>query len=127
MLREVSHLWDIEHPYGPASVFSPENTYASWRKFTREFGKADVDYNLVWRWDWIVHDPEKEEHVDPPVVLAPHYEHTLFLQMAHQRKGTSFEVEVEVQPEDEEAVRKWLEPHWKRLQEMWAPLSGGEP
>ncbi len=84
----------------------------SWKSFSEEMGDANVDLNLVFRWDWA---PAGEYYG-----LAAQQRNR---SMMHQRKGQFHVHTIYVDNVDEPAIRAWLEPHWKRLQEMWMPIS----
>ena len=73
----------------------------------------DLDYNLVYRWDWRLPDADDEE---PCEVLKIYF--------MGQRKALCRSVEVAVTKADEESVRAYLLPRWEKLRELWAPLSG---
>ena len=77
----------------------------SWRDFMAEFGDADPEMNLVWRWDW----PEGEDE--------------LLIFMMYQRHAKPVTHRVRVTDADEPAVRAFLGRHWALLQQMWAPVS----
>ena len=112
------HLWEVEHPYyaaeGNYALKDCHETYESWASFAEAEGDADLDYNLVYRWDWDAADESDPEDAD-----------TLKIYFMGQRKALCRSVDVGVTKADEEAVRAYLMPRWKRLQELWAPLSGG--
>jgi len=111
MSKQLRHS---NHPYCCAEgcYFAPDgraHTYwGSWAGFIEEFGDCDIDMNLVWRWDW-----DKPECGEPE---------TLRLFMMHQRKAFPVSHEIRIEPEDEPAVRAYLERHWATLCEMWAEV-----
>ena len=86
----------------------------SWASFAEAEGDADLDYNLVYRWDWDAADESDPEDAD-----------TLKIYFMGQRKALCRSVDVTVTRADEEAVRAYLFPRWKKLQDLWAPLSEG--
>lgn len=65
MSRTV-HLWDIDHPYycNEGNYFARDADchchchYKSWPEFVAEQGNADLDMNLVFRFDW---EPPKSD------------------------------------------------------------------
>jgi hypothetical protein len=87
------------HPYEGAVK------YDSWELFLGDKTLLDLDLNLLFRWDWVESTG------------------TLFLFFIQQRKGLFRAVEVQVVPEDEPSVREWLTPRWKRMVEIWSPIS----
>lgn len=105
------HLWEVEHAY----YCNEENYYAgsktvgefnSWESFLADEGDADLDYNLVFRWDW-----DKTEK-------------TLKLFFMGQRKGLFRTAIIRgMHPDEEASVRQYLETRWKHLSDLWAPIS----
>ena len=110
-------LWEVKHPYyaeeGNYAMKDCHVEYGSWADFVEEEGDSDLDYNLVYRWDWRLPDADDEE---PCEVLKIYF--------MGQRKALCRSVEVAVTKADEEAVRAYLLPRWEKLRELWAPLSG---
>lgn len=108
------HLWEFEHPYYTSDTNFLSNDYThragSWGEFIDEMGGFDIDLNLVVRWDW--RTPE-----------GPGERHELQLTYVLQRKGIYMVWLVTVTPDDEAAVREFLQPHWERLRENWAGIS----
>ena len=107
----MSHLWESDHPYYACegNYFSNDahEAYRSWASFLESWGDVDMDYNLLYRWDW-----DKDER-------------SLKLFFMMQRKARCMSVEVFVlEGEDEPQVREWLEPRWEKMRAIWAPLSG---
>lgn len=107
-------LWEPKHPY----YCSEDNYYSnqcsvafdSWELFLEAEGKSDLDYNLVFRWDW---DRKAK---------------TLTIYYMGQRKGLFRSVTVRAMHADEEpAVRAWLTTRWEHMKKLWAPLSDEEP
>lgn len=104
-----SPLYEADHPYYCAtgcywaSVRVAALRYASWAAFFRKYDDADVDMNLIWRWDWI--------------------EDELTLYMMHQRHARPTSHTIRVTHEDEPAIRAYLAKHWARMQEIWAPFT----
>lgn len=105
------HLWEVEHPYYAAegNYFDGNchQEYRGWLSFLAAEGDADIDMNLVYRWDW-----DKDG-----ATLG-----TLKLFFIGQRKAIARSVAVTVTDEEEPAVRAWLEPRLRRLMELWAPM-----
>ena len=111
----MNHLWQNEHPYhGPDGNYhlaaDEDDTlrlFDSWAEFLEAWGDADPDYNLAYRWDW---GPEGE-----PFPLSIHY--------MMQRKGFHVCCRVDVGPEDEGAVRLFLDRKWSYLWKLWQGVS----
>jgi hypothetical protein len=89
--------------------------YSTWPDFYSEFRDADVDMNLVYRWDLSLID-EDAGHKDGNYYLR--------IFMIGQRKGIYkpfvidrvFEIDV---PD----IIKYLTPHLDKLNRLWIPLS----
>lgn len=106
----MSHLWEAKHAY----YCSPQNyydnnasvTYSDWADFKESewFTEADLDSELLFRWDW--------------------NDDMLFLFFMGQRKGV-FQacVIANMKADDEAEVRLWLAPRWLHLWSLWAPLT----
>jgi len=124
MAREISDM-EVDHPYycnlGNYHT-GALTTFMDWPSFVAEWGDADLDYNLVFRWDLKPPgDAEAYDEDDRPRgrVLE------VFIML--QRKGSFIPIEVlNVQDEEIEAIRAWLQPRWEYLRKLWAPLSGVE-
>ena len=117
-------LSEVDHPYycceGNYYKAGHHSRYDSWAEFVENGGllyDGDLDLNLLFRWDWIAPDPSL--YAEGEEVST---EHTLSLFFMIQRKGFNLSVDVEVTPDDEPAVRAWLEVRAQRMREMWAPL-----
>jgi hypothetical protein len=109
------HLWEIEHPYycSESNYYSnePHAEFDSWEDFMEEEGDSDMDYNLIFRFDWKKADNDNE---------LPH--DTLQLFYIGQRKGLFRCVEVKITDEDEDSVRPWLHGRFKHLLSLWVPF-----
>lgn len=116
----VRPLWEPEHPYyaQEGNFFNNDchASYSSWAEFLENDGSEDLDYNLVYRWDWQVPEPGEGPALPPGV-------ERLLLFFIGQRKALARSVEVLVLREQEPAIRAWLEPRWHKLLDIWAPLS----
>jgi hypothetical protein len=123
-------LWEVEHPYycAEGNYFSNEchQEYGSWQAFLRTEGDADMDYNLVYRWDWECDDDETDT-VDGRKEYASRFgmrDHawTLKLFFMGQRKALARSVHVSVCKDDEPSVRVWLSERAEYLRKIWEPL-----
>jgi hypothetical protein len=123
-------LWEVDHPYyceksnyyvghepkvypwGVDQNHVPGNhaRFDSWEDFG--WKDSDPEYNLLFRWDWIVPDPE-----------CPEQQEELVLFWMLQRKGafwiTSFPVTKEQEPE----IKDWLKERYKAIKAVWEPLA----
>jgi hypothetical protein len=130
----LPHLWEPEHDYyGPEGCHyadgyrNRDNTghYASWAEFV---ANGDLLYdsgdpgglNFLYRWDWHAWHLTEYEPDEPE-----RWQLELFWMLP--RKGIMLRTEIAVTPEDEPAVRAWLEPRWRYMQELWAPVSAVAP
>lgn len=114
------HLWEHDHPYYATRgcYYSNEchQSFDSWTDFLDEWGEADEDYNLLYRWDW--HPPSEDDD---------RTDHELELFYMRQRMAAPFSVCVTVTEADEPAVREWLAKKWLHMMRLWAPFSEAAP
>jgi len=119
----MPHLWEAEHDYycSDHNSFSNDTTdrWDSWAHFLEEYGEADPDYNLLFRWDWLI-----EERRDEAGVTLPGVDHKLYIFWMGQRHGLFHCSIVSVTESDEPAVIEYLRPRWDYLRALWVPLSG---
>lgn len=131
----MTHLWERDHDYyGPDGMYHATgiqnqdyaHEFESWKDFLEEMG-GDLGeggsmgvggMNLLYRWDWHDHRKDRAEWGDEEY---PN-DFTLALFWLLPRKGILMRAEVIVTPEDEEAVKAWLQPHWDYLRTLWEPL-----
>lgn len=114
----TKHLWEVDHSY-----YCTENGafdhYDNLNDFLDEWGNLDMDYNLLFRWDW-------EEYIDyNPDGLDPDDsgKDTLSIYWMQQRKGRYHCCVVRVSKDEEEKVKRFLEPRWLHLSSLWEPLT----
>lgn len=128
MLGSIA-LWDAVHPYYCnegnyfASSVECHAHFERWQDFIEEEGNADLDMNLVFRWDW--ESPRKGYGPDSPIEWNgdPYYrDSTLKLFYLGQRKGIYRWVTVSVCRADEPAIREWLQVRFDHLMKLWAPF-----
>lgn len=107
-LHETKHPYYCEsgHYFGTGSSGSPNRHYRNFSAFLSDWDGADKDYNLLFRWDWNTSEEQPARHI-------------LSLFYFIQRKGYHIAVTTDVTPEDEPAVRAFLEPHWKQMRKLW--------
>lgn len=113
MSKTLKHL-SVEHPYycSGSNYFSNEanEVYESMTDFLEMYGNADIDMNLIFRWD-ITWDEEIGEY-------------TAYVFIMKQRKGIFSPCEIKSISEKEakefEVIAK---KHWLKLIELWEPIS----
>ena len=121
------NLWEIDHPYycNQANYYAhggdqPMESYKSWSEFIGAEGDADLDMNLVFRWDW----RHGEDYELPPYRGDDNYrDGKMLIFFMGQRKGLYRSAEVEVCRNDEAAVLEYLKPRWQHLVDLWAPVA----
>lgn len=118
------HLWEADHPYYMTEGnFFSRDCHTDWESLTlflEEFGDADIDYNLVVRWDWREGSDwglADYNGSDTDRIAE------LKVQMVHQRKAILASHSIKVCRNDAPEARAYLEKHAKRLAENWAPLN----
>jgi hypothetical protein len=122
--EKAMHLWEVKHPYycNEGNFFASESVgseFKSWAKFIEEFGDADMDMNLLFRWDW----REGEEYGLGPFTGDVNYRNgRLLVFWMGQRKGLYQYSTVEVCRADESAVIEYLRPRWEHMRLLWEPL-----
>ena len=126
----AKRLWEIKHPYycEDGNYYADGYTqtifrYDSWSDYMEEFADADKDYNLVFRWDWKVADPDdydtEGEFGDPEEVPTEEYLHLYHMA---QRKGAFWTHIVKVTHEDEPSVREYLAGYAEHMRKIWEPF-----
>jgi hypothetical protein len=119
------HLWEVDHPYycNEGNYYASESVcdeYKSWASFAETYKDADMDMNLVFRWDW----REGKDWGLGPFTGDVHYRNgRLLIFWMGQRKGLYRYSTVEVCRADEPSVRAFLLPRWEHLKTLWEPLS----
>lgn len=110
----------VKHPYycsdGCYYSNNCETKWASLASFLGEMGAADVDMNLVWRWDL-------KSHGDDDNLGADWSTANLHLYVMHQRKAAPHTHIVSVARADEPAIITFLSKHWETMQAIWAPFT----
>lgn len=122
------HLWEVNHDYycADSNYYAPGNAqpgqhFKSIADFLKEEADADLDYNLLFRWDW---QELHEETGEPNYNGDPYYRNgKLFLFFMGQRKGLYRWATVDVCRADEPAVIEYLKPRLEHLRKLWSPLS----
>lgn len=118
-----AHLWEVEHAYycSESNYYSnePGASYKTWADFMSEWGASDLDYNLVFRWDW---KEGADEGAGEFTGDVNYRNGTLYLFFILQRKGIFSCQQIEVCRADEPAVLAFLAPRFAYLTELWSPL-----
>jgi hypothetical protein len=119
----MKHLWEVDHPYYAnegnyyAKIGDCHQDFDTIEAFLEAEGRADIDMNLVYRWDWKI-DNTEDESEDKRDRLCFYF--------IGQRKALARSVEVKISPGDRERVeplvKQYLMPRLRRLLELWAPL-----
>lgn len=119
------HLWEADHAYycNLGNYYSNDcgQKYESFQDFLDEWGDADFDYNMLFRWDWKEYEPD--DYDDEEKAEEGHYagdELRIFWML--QRKGAYRFCQVRVKKEDEPEVIKFLKPRWKYMKDLWSPI-----
>lgn len=123
----------VDHPYYCAEgcYWAPRRDahveHESWADFLVGFGDADVDMNLVIRFDWKALDPDDYEGEIPERFIVVGQESELLdeltVHIVGQRKATLVSHSIPVSTSEMVGVRAYLRPHWRRLCDNWEPLS----
>ncbi|PJN00847.1 hypothetical protein CG740_23375 [Streptomyces sp. CB01201] len=120
MSEPTPHLWEIDHPYycteGNYYERGLHDVYDSWDQFHADWGDADHDMNLVFRWDWQRDSGEflEEGETPGPDVLKVFW--------VLQRKAIIRSTECTVTEADEPAVKAWLADRAKTMAAIWEPF-----
>lgn len=120
------HLWEVDHPYycsesnyNMGGYDNPPHgmyEFDSWEAFVAEWGDADLDMNLVFRWDWKLPETGDDETAE-----------VLWIFWMLQRKGLFLSTAVTITPDDEPAVREWLSERFTHLLKLWEPIATPNP
>jgi len=116
-------LYEVEHPYYATEGNYYKNgwmfEYESWEDFLKEMGDADLDMNLIYRWDWTL--PEK------PNEDIYYRDGKLNIFYIQQRKARCMSHHIKVCKADEPEIRKWLALRYKHLLKVWKPYETQQP
>jgi hypothetical protein len=97
------------------------NEYDTLEDFMDEWGGADDDYNLLFRWDWSERDYETDEPIEFTGDMDARIG-TFSVYYAAQRKGYIVGAQVKVCRNDEPAVIEYLKSRQAYLNKLWEPL-----
>lgn len=120
----MRHLWECKHPYycnlGNYFANGCGDDYKSWSEFIAEYGDAEFDMNLVFRFDW----REGEDWGAGEFTGDVNYRNgRLLIFWMGQRKGLYRWSEVPVCRADETEVIKFLKPRFDYLVKLWEPFN----
>ncbi|WGM47702.1 hypothetical protein KOAAANKH_02584 [Brevundimonas sp. NIBR10] len=116
-------LWEADHAYycneGNYCLQGCGAEYKRWSDYHAAEGDADMDYNLLFRWDWVEGTDEGAEEFNGDV----NYRNGILkLFYMGQRKGIYRFATVQVCRADEPEIRAWLLPRMQYLMDLWSPL-----
>lgn len=111
----------VDHPYycHTNNYYSNEAAaeFDTWAEFYEDWGDANNDWNLFFRWDVKKYDPEEQEEGEE---RSGFY---MELFVMGQRKGLFIPVTVHsIQEEDLPQILEFLRPRMDYLLKLWAPL-----
>lgn len=125
------HLWEVNHAYycNEGNYFARPGQvghhFDNFQDFMAEWGDADFDYNLLFRWDW----SENSADEDGEVIQVPVYSGydtvktgKLKIFWMLQRKGKYDYCIIDVCHNDEPEVIEFLKPRLEYLKSLWEPL-----
>jgi hypothetical protein len=127
----AKHLWEGRHAYycteGQYFVNQDQHQtileFKSWADFFAEMGDADMDYNMLFRWDW----SEEDEDGNPTFKGDAYYRNgKLKLFFMVQRKGFHSCSIIDVCRADEPAVIEYLKPRLAHLMSLWEPIAASD-
>lgn len=107
----------VKHPYycSESNYYShePQERFETFSDFYDDYHDADIDMNLIFRFDISQDDDTGEYSAD--------------IFMIQQRKGIFKPIAIDrIEEKDEELMTQLLTKHWERLKEMWNPISKTE-
>jgi hypothetical protein len=113
----LERLAGCEHPYycSDSNFYSnePRQRYETATEFLDDFEDADIDMNLVFRWDV---KPRGESGADMGRYCAEVF-------MMLQRKGIFKPIYIaHINEPEAERFEKYLAEHYETLKEIWAPF-----
>ena len=123
----TKHLWEVDHTYycNEGNYFDNNcgSEFKSFAEFMDEFGGSNMDYNLLFRWDWTETRYDEEGEELPAFNGDVNYRNGhLKLFWMGQRKGLYQYSIVDVCRADEPAVIEFLKPRLAHLLSLWEPL-----
>lgn len=96
----------------------PSGEFENFEEFLEEFADADVDMNLVFRWD--VREYNESGREDEELFKDGYY---MEIFMMLQRKGIYKPIFIkEVSDKDASNIKKYLKKHHEKLMSLWKPF-----
>ncbi len=104
----------VDHDYytSDSNYYSNDASghYENWDSFYNEFKDADIDMNLVFRWDIYKKDEEKGYYMQVTIIA--------------QRKGIYMPIHIDsVEDKHVEQIKEFMKPHFEKLVSIWNPLN----
>ena len=82
----------------------------TWDDFMSKMGDADMDFNLIFRWDIMLNEDTNEYYME------------LFYMQQRHGKFIVWVID-NVTDEDEESIKEFLSKYWQYMTELWKPIS----
>lgn len=83
--------------------------YNTWSDFYEEFHDADIDYNLVFRWD-VMKKEESGRYYMQIIIIA-------------QRKGIYMPIHIDyIDDKDADQIKEFMKPHMEKIKNIWQPF-----
>lgn len=103
----------VEHDYysSECNYYSNEaqQRYNTWADFYEKYCDADIDYNLVFRWD--VYEREHSGRYYMQIIIIG------------QRKGKYVPIIIDyVDDKDANQIRDFMKPHMEKIKNIWEPF-----
>lgn len=104
----------VKHDYyaSRSNFYNKEcnEAYDTWQSFYDEYKDADIDMNLVFRWD--IHEYDNANSFWMEIIII------------QQRKGIYFPIYIRnVFEQDVQQIVEFMKPHFDKLKKNWKPLS----
>lgn len=109
----------VHHPYycSDSNYFSGEanQEYETMTEFLAEYSDADIDMNLIFRWDIKPVDEELSK------ITSRYYAYVFIIK---QRKGIFSPIWIKSINEEEAILfEELVKKHWEKLRQIWEPIS----
>lgn len=90
-------------------------------RFLHEYSDADIDYNLVIRFDVKSNIMDNSDNLKIHDEFGEKYAQITII---HQRKGIyAPNIIKDYRDEDDQKMVEYLKPHWEYLKKLWKPIS----
>lgn len=124
MTDDVVRLWEVNHPYYCSEDAECGIHFERWQDFLKDEGGADLDMNLLFRFDWEA--PHEDDDPNEPILWKGDENYRdcrLLLFFMGQRKGLFRYATIDVCRSDEPSIRTWLEKRFEHMMSLWEPFS----